>query len=268
MALKKETLSHNDVLLPNSGEQSEVRLQYQCSKNYLLAMLQDSPDSKQSYSRPPLRPSTSQYIQPMPPRPLQPNSVLMGVSGDGKRVLILPSTLTPQTQNKLPIPPITAPTGTNNGSEKTTPPKRPLEGEDSDDPNKTQEGDQAQKKKKDREMGPPCNCKLSFLSKKFHCNDFTEEDRKALFTDYWENHNWKQRKELVCSLIKFGIPNARRRACGDPSRKEFAFQYFLKKDGEMLRVCKVMFLATLSMGDSTVRDWVMCGMTEKPFVNL
>lgn len=274
MALDKEKA--NELSLPTSAE----RLEHQCSKSYLMAMLQDPPpenkyaisrpppENKYVFSRPPLKPSTSQQVVT---KPLQFESVLMGLSGDGKHLLLLPSNMKPKTQVPLLQPATSTETSAKNVSESEKDTKRPLDSKNSGEAKKARKSDEGElvsKKDKETEMGPRCNCRLSIISKKFHCNDFTEEDRKAMFTDFWKNNDWKQRKDLVCSLVKCGIPNARRRACTDPSRKEFAFQYNLKKNGELLRVCKVMFLTTLSVGDGTVRDWVMCGMSQNPFVNL
>lgn len=272
MALEKEKT--NELSLPTSAEQSEVCLEHQCSKSYLMAMLQDPPENKHVFSRPTLKPSSSQKMVVRPQQiasrpPLQIESVLMGLSGDGKHLLLLPSHMKPKTN--VPPPP-QQPAASAGTSEKISVLlKRPLDSKNSAEAKKARksdEGDLASKKGKETEMGPRCNCRVSMISKKFHCNEFTEEDRKSLFTDFWKNNDGKQRKELICSLVKCGIPNARRRACSDPSRKEFAFQYNLKKNGELLRVCKVMFLTTLSIGDGTVRDWVMCGMSQKPYVNL
>ncbi|GFY38188.1 uncharacterized protein TNIN_235861 [Trichonephila inaurata madagascariensis] len=117
--------------------------------------------------------------------------------------------------------------------------------------------EKANKYMKKRKMGARCNCRLSERSTKFHCNEFTDNDRQALFSTFWEKMDWHQRKLFVSSLVKCSFPSARRKECQDPHRKEYAFQYHLRKNHRLLRVCKVMFINTLSIGEFSVRDWAM-----------
>ncbi|CAL1287399.1 unnamed protein product [Larinioides sclopetarius] len=111
--------------------------------------------------------------------------------------------------------------------------------------------------KKGRKMGPRCNCRLSARSAKFHCNEFAEEERQALFNLFWGSMDWHQRKLYISSLVRCCYPSARRKDCQDPHRKEFAFQYHMKKNNKLFRVCKVMFINTFSIGEFSVRDWAM-----------
>jgi len=67
--------------------------------------------------------------------------------------------------------------------------------------------------------------------------------------------NWDQRKVFVASNVE-KVVKQRTRTEAESSRRGHSYVYHLK-DGEMRkRVCKEMFLSTLSLGEWSVRNWV------------
>ncbi|KAK7109285.1 hypothetical protein V1264_013352 [Littorina saxatilis] len=71
--------------------------------------------------------------------------------------------------------------------------------------------------KRCREQGPPCTSSFCLKSKYRHCHEIIQEDRTALFQQFWSNMDWGQRKTYVASLVDFvptkqqGKPGTRRR---------------------------------------------------------
>lgn len=108
--------------------------------------------------------------------------------------------------------------------------------------------------KKAKEMKPRCKCKNK-ENGKVQCVKLTEEDRKKNFDEYWKL-DWEAKKVYIKFLTK-KIPTARERDRKEnaKSRRKWSNQYYLKKQKLIVRVCKTMFLNTLSIGEWTALNW-------------
>ena len=86
------------------------------------------------------------------------------------------------------------------------------------------------------------------------CPLITEEDREIIFSNFWKNLNWDERKVYVNSLI--GSSDVSERTIEGNSRRNKSLKYFLRKNGERIQVCKDLFLSTLGIGEKTVYGWI------------
>lgn len=103
-------------------------------------------------------------------------------------------------------------------------------------------------------MKARCKCK-SKENSQIKCVVLTEEDRKRNFQEYWK-HEWEAKKMFVKFLTKkVDTARARDRKDKTSSRRKWSHQYFVKKDQSIVRVCKTMFLNTLSIGEWTALNW-------------
>jgi len=99
----------------------------------------------------------------------------------------------------------------------------------------------------------PRNCsKRCEKSKVRHCNDFTEEDRRNIFDQFWGTMDWNQRKVYVNGIVESGDKATTN---NENSRRQKSFRYFLWKNEQRVSVCKGMFLSTLGIGEQTVFGW-------------
>ena len=97
------------------------------------------------------------------------------------------------------------------------------------------------------------------------CSKFSEEERRNLFTSFWENMNWDEKKVYCNSLVE--VRTVGRRTSEGESRRNVSYRYFLRKSQERVCVCKNMFLSTLGVGERTVYEWIKntkSGIPDKP----
>ena len=106
-----------------------------------------------------------------------------------------------------------------------------------------------------RLMGPPCCSARCQKSKKRCCSKFSEDDRERIFTNFWQNMNWEQRKMYVSGLVNSKEVASRRDKTSSESRRQLSLEYHLRLGSSRLPVCKVMFLSTLNLGELSVRNW-------------
>ena len=116
----------------------------------------------------------------------------------------------------------------------------------------TKSGDGEYVVKEPRIISERCSSKRCCKSKR--CNEFSEEDRQRIFHSFWKELDWGQRKVYVASLAD--MRDVGRKKVED-SRRQCSITYYLRKDGERLKVCREMFLSTLCLGEWSVRNWVM-----------
>ncbi|XP_054260924.1 uncharacterized protein LOC128985459 [Macrosteles quadrilineatus] len=109
--------------------------------------------------------------------------------------------------------------------------------------------------KEERKLGPKCNSKICNANKKRRCGEFSEEDRKSIFKNFWDL-SWNEKKLFVNSFITRTKP--KRRTIGDPgnSRRKGTFTYFLRLRGENKQVCKKFFLNTLALKEWMTHNWL------------
>lgn len=105
-----------------------------------------------------------------------------------------------------------------------------------------------------RVMGPRCQSTGCMKSSKHHCSTIEEADREDIFKCFWEHMTWEEKKMYVRSLVDV-IPVKRRRG-SENSRRSSTLNFYLKVDGERMRVCKSLFLATLGLGEWSALNWV------------
>lgn len=109
-----------------------------------------------------------------------------------------------------------------------------------------------------RELKMRCNCKISKKNSKrrtLKCTEFTEEDRKQIFSKFWELSDAEKKIYINMLTIAETIKRPRDRKEDGSSRRQLSLIYCLKKKEEKLRVCKTMFLNTLSVGEWSVASW-------------
>lgn len=107
-----------------------------------------------------------------------------------------------------------------------------------------------------RQMGQRCNsafCKKN--SNKRKCYFIEDKDRELLFTSFWKDMSWGERRTYVASLCHLIQPKVNKTGTNS-SRRSGTIEYFLKQNNELLQVCKKMFLQTLGLNEWSVRNWV------------
>ena len=111
--------------------------------------------------------------------------------------------------------------------------------------------------RKKKEIGPICGdyCKRKCKNK------ITEEQRKELFSYFYNELDWDQRKIYVNSLIDT-LPIQRPQG----GKKERTLIYNLKVNTKKVQVCKATFLNTFSLKSTCVRSWLMQGSEHEGMV--
>ncbi|KAG8334063.1 hypothetical protein J6590_108696 [Homalodisca vitripennis] len=106
-----------------------------------------------------------------------------------------------------------------------------------------------------RKLKQRCQCEAKPNSQ-FKCYKFSEEIREKLFKHFWQL-DWKERKILVKQLVDRRFVS-NRRVNSVEFRRKGSLYYHLNLDDneERVRVCKKMFLSTLSVGGWSVTNWV------------
>ncbi|ESO85470.1 hypothetical protein LOTGIDRAFT_154962 [Lottia gigantea] len=99
-----------------------------------------------------------------------------------------------------------------------------------------------------RRVGSGCKdtCKLSCTKK------FTDEERQGIFDSYWGTNNHQRRRDFTVSHTKI-FKKTGSMTGGTPSRRSNTIHYFLPQGRDNIHVCKVYFLNTLDISDSTVK---------------
>ncbi|KAK5640008.1 hypothetical protein RI129_010819 [Pyrocoelia pectoralis] len=111
--------------------------------------------------------------------------------------------------------------------------------------------------KQQRQLRPACNCKASLKNKSLQCKSLSDTDRSEIFKIFWSEMTWEQRKVYINMLVKKeNTKRERNRKEDHKSRREFSWTYFLKNSKQQtFRVCKTMFLNTLSIKERSVIEW-------------
>ena len=124
---------------------------------------------------------------------------------------------------------------------------------------KTQDGTYSYSVERGKHQVAPRNCSKRCKN----CPLFTEKEREDIFSRFWNNMNWEQRKVFVSAMVdKFDVKQRKDK----DSRRRNSCRYFLEKDGQRTQVCKRMFIATLALGERTIYEWLKgkSGIPEKP----
>lgn len=115
--------------------------------------------------------------------------------------------------------------------------------------------------KQQRVLKERCSCKISIKNQNtarrptLKCYLLSDEDRKLAFDNFWKL-TWGEKKLFVKLNMRSNESQRHRdRKEEEKSRRVNSFNYYLRKENEPIKVCKKMFLNTLSIGEWTARSW-------------
>ena len=97
-----------------------------------------------------------------------------------------------------------------------------------------------------RTMGAGCrvNCRYKCLEK------ITEDQRKEIFAQYYDLPDVNRKRDFIAQMVL--NKKKQRFTTEQKSRRNFSYQWHLEINGEKIRVCKTMFLSTISIGGTVV----------------
>ncbi|CAH0625438.1 unnamed protein product [Chrysodeixis includens] len=83
---------------------------------------------------------------------------------------------------------------------------------------------------------------------------FTEDERQAIFSEFWSIESLEQKRQYIVSLIQREEPRTRRTSSTESKRK-YTNRYYMKKPKsvEPKRVCQKFFLSTFNISETFVR---------------
>lgn len=111
--------------------------------------------------------------------------------------------------------------------------------------------------REERKLKDRCACKKKSKDSTRKCYQISDEDRKIIFTKFWSDMTWEQRKVYVGNTVKVCDKNRPKTLNKEETRRVQTFKYFLKVGNETLPVCKKMYLHTLSLGEWSARSWAL-----------
>ena len=77
-----------------------------------------------------------------------------------------------------------------------------------------------------RKIGVVCTSRKCAQAKDRDCEKFTEEDRKEIFSKFWTEMNWDQRKVFVANLAQ-NVDKKRKMTKEEISRREVSREFHL-----------------------------------------
>lgn len=117
------------------------------------------------------------------------------------------------------------------------------------------------KERNARKLRPTCASVKCAKYKNRFCNTITENERKLIFTKFWEELSWDQKKLYVSGLIEIK-PTGRKYV--QDSKRGTTYDYYLRVGNEKKQVCKKMFLSTLGLNEWMVANW--CSKAENGMI--
>ncbi|CAH1098426.1 unnamed protein product [Psylliodes chrysocephalus] len=112
-----------------------------------------------------------------------------------------------------------------------------------------------EKPQRPKQMKIRCSCQNKEKSV-MKCAIITEDDRKKVFNHFWTDLTWGEKKVYIDNAVTiFTTKRHRDRKEENKSRRSQSLCYYLRIDGNNVRVCKTMFLNTLAIGRWTVLNW-------------
>ncbi|ESO97058.1 hypothetical protein LOTGIDRAFT_174665 [Lottia gigantea] len=106
-----------------------------------------------------------------------------------------------------------------------------------------------------RKIQPRKCTKACEADKRKQCNNISEDDRQQMFLSFW-NMTWSEKKVLISNLVERQDVQDRTTISPASSRRNYTYNYYLRKDGARIYVCKNLFLTTLNIGEKTLYNWV------------
>lgn len=111
-------------------------------------------------------------------------------------------------------------------------------------------GSTGKKVRKERKIDPPCTekCKLKCFK------NFTEEERMVFFHSYWDLGDLQKQRIFIKSSMEIIQPAYRYvREGGTRKKRDNNNAFFLYRNGEKVRVCKLFYRNTLNITNRTIR---------------
>ena len=96
--------------------------------------------------------------------------------------------------------------------------------------------------KPERRLQQTCSSISCVRSKLRHCQEFTEQRREEIFTNFWKNMDWREKKEFVRSSIDIIKKKESKEKVPEESKRNETMIYYLKLQGIKVQVCQKMFL--------------------------
>nr|CAH7758136.1 unnamed protein product [Callosobruchus chinensis] len=114
--------------------------------------------------------------------------------------------------------------------------------------------DTSRRRKKRKNIGATCSSEVCKKSSKRRCHEITEASRREIFKAFWNDLDWEQRKVYVSNLVSKREKMRATKSDNDSSRRSSSLFYNLNIDGQIVHVCKNMFLKTLAVKEWSVRN--------------
>jgi hypothetical protein len=88
---------------------------------------------------------------------------------------------------------------------------------------------------------------------RYKCHEkISNEDRLALFENYWRIGDKSRQREFLARCIK--RHSTKRKTCSETSRRQHSHTYTFSKNSSDIQVCKVFFLGTLDVSDKVIQN--------------
>ncbi|XP_039286939.1 uncharacterized protein LOC111052339 isoform X2 [Nilaparvata lugens] len=114
----------------------------------------------------------------------------------------------------------------------------------------------SENEREERKMGPACVSKVCKANKKRKCTEFSEEDRRKMFNNFWPM-SWKEKIVYITDHVKKCETNSKTvEDENKKSRRSNSYKYYLNNESEFKSVCKTMFLNTFGLNEWMVHNWI------------
>lgn len=102
-------------------------------------------------------------------------------------------------------------------------------------------------RQRDRKALKPIGNHVHGKNSKYKCEIFTEENRKAIFNEYWGlAENYKAKKNFLLQFTKrLSVFRRRSQKEQDDPKRNVSYSYFFPKENVSIPVCKSFFCDTL-----------------------
>lgn len=99
-----------------------------------------------------------------------------------------------------------------------------------------------------KSIKPRCNGKECERTGK-SCNQFSDSERNAIFTSYWEIGNLSFQREYITRRVRIKNKERTYTAKTEDSRRKNTLEYSLPLKSKLETLCKVFFLSTLAISE-------------------
>lgn len=95
-----------------------------------------------------------------------------------------------------------------------------------------------------KSIGPPCSCKKKCFEK------FTQDQRMNIFNQYWKLGDHEEQWQYILRYVK--ASTIKKMTLSRSRNRTQTLSYTLPINDDLVQVCKVFFLNTLSIGESLI----------------